>query len=239
MKLIHASGRFDRSRKVRRKAARQQRKSTRLRTTTEATTGKVFRTRKWAVLRRPGPGARGDCTVEHRRKMWRRKSARVVRVSGRYRLGRQCWVVVARLRRRSDGYRLTVITAHLPASVEGQVARLARRMPTRLDRQGTAWVAAMHGLRRVIEQERRRRPRAVIVVTADWNINVRSRVQRDYLQALLGDTVTLAEPDRAWDRVPGTHGRRVIDWAACSEPSTCTVLGKGPASDHAPIRVRW
>lgn len=239
MKLIHASGRFDRKRRVKRKAAASQRRRVNLRTTTEATTGRIFRTRKWAVLRRPGPGARGDCTVEHKRKRWRRESARVVRVSARYRFGRQCWALVARLERRKDGKQVTVITAHLPASVERQVAYRARGRMVALDAQGRAWHEAVAGLRKVIEQERRRRRDAVILVTADFNINLRSRVQRDYLQALLGPTVTLARPDRAWDKVPGTHGRRVIDWAACSEPSRVTVLGKTAASDHAPIRVRF
>lgn len=238
MKLTHASGLYSTKRRFKRRAARQQRSSTRLRTTTEATTGSIFRTRRWAVLRRPGPGARGDCTIEHRRKRWERLSARVVRVSGRYRLGRQCWALVARLRRK-DGYRLTVITAHLPASVERQVAYWARGRMVPLDAQGRAWHEAVAGLRRVIEEERERRPGAVIVVTADWNINLRSRVQREYLQRLLGDTVTLARPDRDWDKVPGTHGRRVIDWAACSEMAVVHVLPKTAASDHAPIRVHW
>ncbi|WP_235739007.1 hypothetical protein [Nocardioides alcanivorans] len=239
MRLIHASGRYDRKVRIRRKTAKAQRGRSSLISRTESTTATVFRTRAFAALRRPGKAARGDCTIEHRRKRWKRLSARVVLVSKSYRLGRRCWVLVARMRRRSDGYPLTVITAHLPASVEGQVARLARRMPVTLDKQGAAWVEAARGLRRVIEEERRRRPNAVLVVTADWNINLRSKVQRDYLQSLLGDTVTLAKPDRPWADFPGTHGRRVIDWGACSEPSVVRPEPRTAASDHRPIRVVW
>lgn len=149
------------------------------------------------------------------------------------------------MQRRNDGYGLTIITAHLPASVEAQVRRLAcvktpeGRSRVALDQQGAAWIAAVAGLRDVIEQERARRPEATIVVTADWNINLRSKLQRTYLQALLGDTVTLAKPVKPWGEMPGTHGGRVIDWAACSRPAVATVLDGSPASDHRPIRVAW
>lgn len=245
MRLIHASGRFDRPVRARRRIARQQRRDAALIARTEATAPTVFRTRRWAVLRKPGKTARGDCTIEHRRKRWRRLSGRAVLLSPAYRHGRRCWALVARMQRRHDGYELTIITAHLPASVEAQVRRLARvktaegRARVALDLQGAAWVAAVAGLREVIEQERARRPRATIVVTADWNINLRSPVQRRYLQSLLGETVTLARPSRPWSKMPGTHGGRVIDWAACSRPAVVTVLDGSSASDHRPIRVAW
>lgn len=238
MNLIHASGRFDRNIRLRRRVAGAQRKHTNLITRTEVTALTVKRGRWWGVLRKPGRAARGDCSIEHRRGVWKRDHGYVTRVSRSYRLGRRCWVLVGRYRR-DNGHLVTVITAHLPATVETTLRRRVDNPAVRLDSQASAWLEAMAGIRKVIEAEHRERPHATIVVTADWNIDLRRAWARQLLQHELGNLVTLAEPDRDWDDMPGTHGRRVIDWAACSKPSVVKVLGRTDASDHQPIRVAW
>ncbi len=244
MRLIHASGRYDRKRAVVKRVTRKHRAKVALRSRTELRAFTVWRNKRWAVLRKAGLTARGDCAIESKRKVWRRNSSRVVRVSSTYRLGRRCWVLVGRYTRRRDRQQVTIITAHLPASVEARVRALARLSPrdrgrVTHDRQSTAWLQAMAGLRTVIEEERRRRPGAILVVTADWNVNMRVPEIRAYVQELLGDHVTLARPPRGWDKERGTHGGRIIDWAAVSVPSTCRVMKRTPASDHNPIIVKW
>ena len=233
--MLSASGRYDRKVKIRRKVTRKQRQHARLIVRTETRRLTLLRNLRWGVLRKPGPKARGDVTIEHHRRIWRRTAGYAVRLSAQTYLGgaKQCWGLVGVYKQRHGDRIRIVVGVHMPARVE-YLLRVGRA-----SRDTTAWMQALRALGCLVDNLRREHPAAEIVVTGDWNVCMRD----GHFRALIAKELrlTAAAPVNAkgnripWFKVPGTHGRRVIDWAFTNTHALCAVLPITPASDHRPI----
>lgn len=119
---------------------------------------------------------------------------------------------------------VVVIGAHLPT----RNTALRRRV----------WAAAMRGLVRTVRTVRRRYPGALVVVSADFNVDHRDGRGGHPLVARYLGPLGLADGWEGVTPAAGTHGARVIDgvWTDLAVQSCRVVVGDFP-SDHRPLRA--
>lgn len=230
--MIYASGRYDRPRKRRRRITRRQRRDTSMIGRSEMSSGVDMRGPVWGLVRKPGRAGKGDCSIEHRRRVWKRIHAEALQLSTlRYLGGRkQCWATAAVYRHRKNDRVRVVVVVHMPARVEPAFLRRRTTVDTR------AWDQALVTLSREVESLRREHPRADVYVVGDWNVNLRNPAFRHRIERALG--LDAVHPVGGWGGIDGTHGHsRVIDWAFSNREAWCWVLPKTPASDHRPIEI--
>lgn len=138
---------------------------------------------------------------------------------------------VVHLRHRASGRDLFVLAVHLPSSVEG-VGGLSGKA----DRVA-AYESALQGLGEVVDEILDAWPDAALLVSGDWNLNLRRAWVRDLLEGSTG-LVSLWDdleslPSRGWR--PGT--KRIIDGSLGFDLTLRRgwIWAKRPASDHRPI----
>lgn len=132
---------------------------------------------------------------------------------------------------RTDGLRVLAAVAHMPAHVQlGDMFRLG--VPYRV----RVWRSAVAGFARQVDAARRRWSADLVIVAADWNVDMRRPVWRHYvLERFTGLRLTWRPPlPRA-----GTHrGGRLIDATLTDGAGRARLLARTPASDHRPYLDR-
>lgn len=183
--------------------------------------GRALRRSGWGAYSRP---ARTDVAVSWRRTVWTPEARWITRLAPRQ---VAAWLLLIR----SDGLRVLVTVAHMPAHVElGD--RFRPGVPGRVATWQTAvtrWAAQVRAARRQDHPDR-------VIVAADWNIDLRRPVWRRYLLARFpGLRVTWARP---LPRV-GTHrGGRLIDATLTNARGRARLLPDDRSSDHRPYVER-
>jgi len=135
----------------------------------------------------------------------------------------------ALLRDRRHPVRVLVTVAHLPAHVEyGDTWRANGRVGT--------WRQAVATWHAQLTDARRRYRPALVLVCADWNIDVRRAAWRAVLAATFPRLrLTWTEPYPA----AGTHrGGRLIDASLTTAPGRARLMPDDESSDHRPYRER-
>lgn len=144
---------------------------------------------------------------------------------------------------RQGGARTPYFTAALvPLAVDASlplVVVIGAHLPTRntaLRRR--VWAASMRGLVRAVRYARHRYPGAVVVVSADWNVDHRHGHGGHELVARYLGRIGLHDGWQGITPPVGTHGARVIDgvWTDMEVQSCAIVPGDYP-SDHRPLRT--
>lgn len=191
--------------------------------------GKLLRAPDWEVGREPGEWGSGDPWVSWETSMWKSISGWTVELSETSYAGRRPHARVQRLRH-WRGHEVTFICHHLPAHIETMMR--IRRTTAR----EVAYEESLRKLRKVVLRQRRRHPEASIVLVGDWNLDLRKRwVRRKLRRAFKGTGLELV-PIRD---EPGTHGRRLIDWALTDLEAFGNVLPYNVASDHRPVQFTY
>lgn len=230
--MLLASGRFDRPTRVRRRVIREQRRTESLIVRTEQSVLTVLRNVVWGVLHRPGLFAKGDVSIEHRRRVWLRLRGYALLLSNRRYLGgrKKCWAAVGVYMHRETKRIRIVIGVHMPARVETALLRGESTVDTQV------WMESLDRLGEEVAALRKRYPDARLDVAGDWNVDVTLL----HFRTLISKTLDLYvnHPLRAWIMTPGTHGDRPIDWGWSTEEGTqCRVLPITGASDHHPVKI--
>ena len=223
---VHSSGRYDRSpASLHREAMRWDRAGVQLVTWTEvdaAARTRALRVAGWGVAVPPA----SDVGIS-----WRRRSFQVI-AAGRRRLADYITPYAAAVVLQAERRRLIVVVAHLPAHVQdGHHFRANSR--------AVEWRAAVRQLHTYARDLRRRYSPAVLLIAADWNVDLRLPVWRDRLAAIF--------PRMALTWVPpfplgGTHaGGRLIDATLTGATGRARLLPDDASSDHRPYteRLTW
>lgn len=132
----------------------------------------------------------------------------------------------------AESGRLLVVVAHMPRAVEGPVGFRAHSAWV------SKWKADHRALKRLWNRLAREHNASAILVTADWNINIRRRVVQAIFKALQPGM----RPTLNYRAMPtcGTHGNRIIDFSfirgrirVVRPPA---VSPSDPSSDHRAFR---
>lgn len=180
----------------------------------------------WQAFHEVGDYGRGDPWVSWDPALWTLAANWTLQLSAVTYNGRRCHAAVAVLDHKGFGRRVAFISVHFPAHLEGDMRRDRATTRTR------AYRSALAGLRDLVAHLRVEHPNIRIVLAADWNLNIRRAWVRGLLRHGLRTTgLTLVNPlpDK------GTHGKRLIDWAATDLNSTGGVLPHISPFDHDPI----
>jgi len=144
---------------------------------------------------------------------------------------------------RKGGARTPYFTAAVvPVAVDAAlplVVVIGAHLPTRNTAlRRTVWAAAMRGLVRAVRYARRRYPGALVVVSADFNVDHREGHDGHELVGRYLAPLGLRSGWQDLSPVAGTHGPRLIDavWTDLHVQSCRIVVGDYP-SDHRPLRA--
>lgn len=212
-----------------RAALRLHRRSCSVITGTEATRpkwGELLIENNWQAFHEAGDYGRGDPWVSWDPALWTLAANWTVQLSTVTYNGRRCHAAVAVLDHKGFGRRVAFISVHFPAHLEGDMRRNRATTRTR------AYRSALAGLRDLVAHLRVEHPDIRIVLAADWNLNIRHTWVRGLLRYGLRTTgLTLVHP------IPdkGSHGKRLIDWAATDLDSSGGVLPHISPFDHDPV----
>lgn len=180
----------------------------------------------WQAFHEAGDYGRADPWVAWDPALWTLVANWTVQLSAVTYNGRRVHAAVAVLDHKGFGRRVAFLSIHFPAHLEGDMRRDRATTRTR------AYRSALAGLRELVAHIRLTYPGTAVVLGADWNLNIRRRWVRALLRlGLSGTGLTLVRP------IPdkGSHGKRLIDWAATDLDGNGAVLPHISPFDHDPV----
>lgn len=226
---VHSSSRYDRSpESLSRQAHRFARTRTDMVTWTEVSDdrrARVLRVAGWRSFTPDGT----DVGMSWPRRQWRTRMVdartlsrhRFTTINGFVSPLQRAAVVV--LQRRRGGERVVLVAAHLPAIIDAE-----RRARLR------AWRGALSSLSDLVPRLQDRWHPDLVIVAADWNIDLRRPARREQLRrAFPGLSLTWRRPLPAG----GTHERGgLIDGTLTSGRGRARLISDDASSDHRPYR---